>query len=233
MHGNTVEFKGRTYRVDPLGCLADLRDWDEGFAEGMAPRVGITGGLTDEHWQVIRFLRRAAAESGRHPLIYQTCKANALHLKDLKRLFPSGYLRGACTLAGLNYDEGYCNEAALLAAHLPGDAPSPAGKTYRVDARGYLVDDAEWDERFALCKAVELGLQGPFTDRHWRVVRFLRDAFARRGRVPTVYETCESNAIGLEDLEALFPSGYHRGAVKIAGLRAAAPDFGPRTTNAA
>ncbi len=37
--------------------------------------------------------------------------------------------------------------------------------------------------------------------------------------VPTVYETCEENRIEIEDLEALFPDGYHRGAVKISGLR--------------
>ena len=233
MRGNTVEFKGKTYRVDPLGCLVDLYEWDEGFAAGMAPQVGITGGLTDEHWKIIRFLRRVAGESGRSPLIYQTCKANGLHLTDLRRLFPSGHLRGACMLAGLNYNEGYCSEAALVAAHVPDETPASEAKTYRVDARGYLVDPGEWDERFAVCKAVELGLPEPFTDRHWRVVRFLREAFARRGQVPTVYETCERNEIELEDLEAMFPSGYHRGAVKIAGLRVAASDRERDRTNAA
>ena len=32
-------------------------------------------------------------------------------------------------------------------------------------------------------------------------------------------ETCEANDIDIDELEQLFPDGYHRGAVKIAGLR--------------
>jgi tRNA 2-thiouridine synthesizing protein E len=47
----------------------------------------------------------------------------------------------------------------------------------------------------------------------------IRKRFEETGTVPTVYETCEMNQIELEDLESLFPDGYHRGAVKIAGLR--------------
>ena len=38
--------------------------------------------------------------------------------------------------------------------------------------------------------------------------------------VPTVYEACADNGLELEDLEQLFSDGYHRGAVKLAGLRA-------------
>ncbi len=48
--------------------------------------------------------------------------------------------------------------------------------------------------------------------------RFLRKRFQETGSVPTVYETCEQNKIEIEDLERLFPDGYHRGAVKISGL---------------
>jgi tRNA 2-thiouridine synthesizing protein E len=57
------------------------------------------------------------------------------------------------------------------------------------------------------------------TDDHWRVINFLRKRFEETGTVPTVYETCEENRIELENLESLFPDGYHRGAVKVSGLR--------------
>ncbi len=57
------------------------------------------------------------------------------------------------------------------------------------------------------------------TDRHWQVIRFLRQSHEKNNLVPTVYETCEANKMDLEELERLFPDGYHRGAVKIAGLR--------------
>jgi tRNA 2-thiouridine synthesizing protein E len=32
-------------------------------------------------------------------------------------------------------------------------------------------------------------------------------------------ETCEANSIEIDEFATLFPDGYHRGAVKIAGLR--------------
>ena len=60
---------------------------------------------------------------------------------------------------------------------------------------------------------------GRLTEEHWRVLRFLRDGFARTGVVPTIYESCDANGLELDDLERLFPDGYHRGVVKLAGLR--------------
>jgi hypothetical protein len=38
-------------------------------------------------------------------------------------------------------------------------------------------------------------------------------------RVATVYESCEACEMDIRRLETLFPTGYHRGAVKLAGLR--------------
>ena len=46
-----------------------------------------------------------------------------------------------------------------------------------------------------------------------------RDAWQVQRRIPTIYETCESCDLDLDRFEALFPDGYHRGALKIAGLR--------------
>jgi tRNA 2-thiouridine synthesizing protein E len=93
-------------------------------------------------------------------------------------------------------------------------------KTYTVDVRGFLVDPDEWDGCYAVCKAFDLKIPGgKLTREHWRIIRFLRESFRKNKYVPPVYETCEKNGIGLEELERLFPDGYHRGAVKIAGLR--------------
>jgi tRNA 2-thiouridine synthesizing protein E len=64
-----------------------------------------------------------------------------------------------------------------------------------------------------------LGIAGQLTKAHWQVIHFLRDEHARTGIVPTVLETCTKCGMEIDQLEKLFPSGYHRGAVKIAGLR--------------
>jgi tRNA 2-thiouridine synthesizing protein E len=74
------------------------------------------------------------------------------------------------------------------------------------------------DENFALHKAEEMKMKEGLTDKHWKVIRFLRESFQKNGEVPNVFQTCEANQIELDELERLFPDGYHRGAVKIAGL---------------
>lgn len=213
------------YRVDGDGFLVDFADWDENFAESMAPSFGIADGLTPKHWEVIHYIRKTFSEYGQCPLVYHTCKANELRIRDLQALFPSGYLRGACRLAGVTYKQGYHGSGSLpAAAARPAAAREreaelvAAAKTYTIDVHGFLVDPSQWDEAYAANRAAEMKVQ-PLTDAHWKVLRFLRKRHAESGSVPTIYETCASNNLELEDLERLFPVGYQRGAVKLAGLR--------------
>lgn len=207
-----------TWAVDSLGFLMDALAWNEGFAEGMADRVGIRGGLTDEHWRVISFIRDHFETTGRCPLIYQTCRACRLKLDDLERLFPAGYLRGACLLAGISYRTG-SGVAWAPAAKLTASHEAREEKTYRVDVYGFLVDPSEWDEAYALQKALDMGMWEGLSEKQLEVLRFLREFYEREGRVPTVYETCKQTRTGFEQLEELFPTGYQRGTVKLAGLR--------------
>jgi tRNA 2-thiouridine synthesizing protein E len=53
-----------------------------------------------------------------------------------------------------------------------------------------------------------------------KAIDSLRGIVAKKGVVPTIYETCEDNSTETDAREGLFPDGYRRGAVKIAGLRA-------------
>ncbi len=50
----------RTIETDTEGYLCHLDDWSEEFACALARQEGLE--LTDEHWQVIRFLRDYFAE---------------------------------------------------------------------------------------------------------------------------------------------------------------------------
>lgn len=215
---STLTFKGKKYEVDALGYLLNFRGWDEDFAEGTAPGVMIRDGLTKEHWDIIYFIRDTVEQLGRCPLVYQTYKMSGLPLKRIQELFPTGYLRGACKLAGVTYKEAYIGKAGV-----PGCkddvAPGREEKTYRVDIRGFLIDSDSWDTQYAIFKASEMGMAEPLTDRHWKIIYYLRNSYEKNNEIPTVYQTCEDNNIDLEELEKLFPHGYHRGAVKIAGLR--------------
>ncbi|RJP16610.1 MAG: sulfurtransferase TusE [Candidatus Abyssobacteria bacterium SURF_5] len=102
----TVTYGKRKYQVDEGGFLLNRDGWDEFFSEGLAPDLKIPL-LTKEHWQVIHFIRKTCRQEGRCPLVYETCRANDLRLKDLQRLFPTGYQRGACKLAGITYRDAY------------------------------------------------------------------------------------------------------------------------------
>lgn len=210
LSGPTKEFE-----VDDQGFLTDSRTWDESFARLLAPRVGIPDGLTDRHWTIIHFIRQSAAEIGRCPLVYQTCKMNNLRLAELRQLFPTGYLRGACRLAGLTYADAPPGAADRFDDEIP---RSDQKRSYEVDAHGFLIDADAWDDAFASGKAEELGMD-ILSDESWKIVFWLRHEYQISGRVPTVYETCEAHGLEFRDLENLFPTGYHRGAIKISGLR--------------
>ena len=215
---NALTFKGKTYPLDEMGFLVDFSRWDEDFVEAVAPRTQILHGLTKEHWEIIHHIRNSFKDSGRCPLVYETCRANNLRLRDLKSLFPAGYLRGACLLAGITYKEGYIGHSWL--PEIPGEpAPPSSDKTYAVDVRGFLLDPTTWDEQFAVYKAYEMKMPEKLTEQHWQVIHFLRDWYTKSGAIPTIYDTCEANHLELEELERLFPDGYHRGVVKLAGLR--------------
>lgn len=209
----------KSYVVDDQGFLLEFDSWDKDFAEGMAARLKIPPGLTKEHWDVIHFIRDTFSKDGRCPLLYETCRMNGLLIRELKSLFPTGYLRGACKIAGITYREGYLG---MTRHPLTADDLNiiTVKKTYSVDVRGFLVDPDQWDEYYAAYRAYDMKIPGGhLTEEHWRIIGHLRSSFAKTGEVPTVYEVCEACSIDLDELERLFPDGYHRGAVKIAGLR--------------
>jgi tRNA 2-thiouridine synthesizing protein E len=227
---NEITFSSRTYTVDALGFLTDSAEWDEDFAEGMASRAGMSGGLTERHWEVIRYIRKEFRDRGDCPLVFSTCRSLGLSLRELEALFPAGYLRGACRLAGISYRDRFIDffgerrepsdlRADRRATVAPaGVLPASREKVYRVDVMGFLVDPTEWDEGFAAHKALEMKLPGGLSPGHWQVLEYLRETYQRTGSVPTVMGCCGAMGMDLDELEKLFPDGYHRGAVKLAGL---------------
>jgi tRNA 2-thiouridine synthesizing protein E len=214
----TIALADRSYEVDLEGFLVDPATWDEAFAQHMAEAVGIRGPLTVEHWDVLRAIRGSYRATGRCPLVYQACCMTGLDVAGLKRLFPAGYLRGACRLAGLTFDEGY-RATAVDRDSLPDATAALGDKVYRVDVRGFLIDPYDWDEEYAQHKAREIKMAGGLTERHWQVIRFLREAYERDQDAPDLHETCKAVHLDLDELQRLFPDGYHRGALKVAGLR--------------
>lgn len=51
----TIMVDGRPVMTDAEGYIQNMEEWSEGFAEALAAEEGIV--LTDEHWDVIRYIR--------------------------------------------------------------------------------------------------------------------------------------------------------------------------------
>ncbi|HEX6363812.1 MAG TPA: TusE/DsrC/DsvC family sulfur relay protein [Albitalea sp.] len=62
-----VRVDGRAIETDSEGYLRRLEDWSEAFAKALAREEDLA--LTDEHWEVIRFLRAYFHEHGVQPQV--------------------------------------------------------------------------------------------------------------------------------------------------------------------
>ena len=216
-------FKDKIYNLDESGFLINPNEWDEDFVIGMAPKLGIIKGLSAAHWDIILFIRDAFQQTGKCPFVFQTCTGKKYTYSDLRDLFPSGYLRGACLLAGITYKvqmvSGLKESSPNILSGKQEKRIKGEDKIYQIDQNGFLVNFSEWDEQYAINKAMEMKMPGGLTDKHWQIINYLRDKYQAEKFVPTVFECCENNNIEMDDLAELFPDGYHRGAVKISGLR--------------
>jgi len=101
-----MEFDGRVLETDEDGYLQNLPDWSIDVATEMAMKDGIE--LSDNHWEVINFLRQYYDEYKIAPAIRILTKAMAKKLgrekgntRYLYKLFPDGPAKQACRYAGL------------------------------------------------------------------------------------------------------------------------------------
>jgi tRNA 2-thiouridine synthesizing protein E len=109
-----------------------------------------------------------------------------------------------------------------MAADSPADAFNPVVRNFGqreivFDSDGFFNDFRDWDEEICALLAGEAGL-AELTDRHWRVVRFLREFYGANGRAPLNNQLRKGTGIPLLELETLFPGGIRNGARRLAGL---------------
>jgi dissimilatory sulfite reductase related protein len=85
------------------------------------------------------------------------------------------------------------------------------------DAEGFMTDPNEWTKDIAAFLAQEEEV-GPLTDRHWTVINFVRDEFARSGESPTLRTITKKSGVETKELYALFPKGPAKKVARVAGL---------------
>ncbi|WP_118984518.1 sulfurtransferase TusE [Photorhabdus sp. CRCIA-P01] len=99
-------FEGQEIETDAQGYLKNSSDWQEAIALLLAEQEEIT--LTEQHWEVIRFIREFYKEFNTSPAIRMLVKAIAQKYDEEKgnsrylyRLFPKGPAKQATKIAGL------------------------------------------------------------------------------------------------------------------------------------
>jgi len=101
-----IEVNGKSIETDEEGYLVNLGDWDEEVAKVLAGQDELD--LTENHWEVITFLRGYYDEYQIAPAVRVLTKAIGKKLgpdkgnsKYLYELFPYGPAKQACRFAGL------------------------------------------------------------------------------------------------------------------------------------
>ena len=86
-----------------------------------------------------------------------------------------------------------------------------------VDAEGFLVDPGQWNETIA----EEIGRQNgipELTDRHWLVIRFMRERYLATGTAPSIRSLGKESGVPVKELYQLFPKGPAKLAAKLGGI---------------
>ncbi len=86
-----------------------------------------------------------------------------------------------------------------------------------LDAEGFLTDPTQWDERIAEEIAAANGIS-ELTDRHWQVVRFMRERYLATGAAPSTRSLGKESGVPVKELYELFPKGPAKLAARIGGI---------------
>jgi tRNA 2-thiouridine synthesizing protein E len=95
----TTTINGREVAVDDEGFMTVYDEWDEDMGKALADAIGVD--MTDEHWQVIRFLRDDFKAQGATPTIRRVSTAGGVDTKKLFTLFPKKPAKKMAYIAGL------------------------------------------------------------------------------------------------------------------------------------
>ncbi|MBS1211917.1 MAG: sulfurtransferase tusE [Proteobacteria bacterium] len=101
-----IEVNGVALPTTESGFLVNVEDWSEAAAVVLAHSVGI--GLSEAHWEIVRFIRDYYLQFAHLPNARMFVKAVQKRFGDekgntryLMRLFPDSPVRQACLIAGL------------------------------------------------------------------------------------------------------------------------------------
>jgi len=227
---------GQNFSLTDSGDLQNIADWNVDVAKALAAEDGLT--LRDAHFEILHIMRDYYDQFNISPIRKLLKKDIAELLSDLKAnddylisLFPGGVMHQGLHIAGLpksKLDAEVEPVTRLQAVDKKEGVRYFAsefefnGQSYRVYAKGNLVDPSEWTEELAEFLADKEGIK--LTDDHWVVLKFMRTFYFKYGITPMVkllvkHLARETNQKFSEDtLYTFFPKGPARQGSRIAGL---------------
>jgi TusE/DsrC/DsvC family sulfur relay protein len=87
----------------------------------------------------------------------------------------------------------------------------------KLDAEGFMTDQAQWTREIAEAIAKQEGLES-LTESHWKIIDFCRKTGEQTGKAPTLRTITDGAGVTTKELFALFPKGPAKKVAKIAGL---------------
>ncbi len=227
---------GQNFSLTDSGDLQNIADWKVDVAKALAAEDGLT--LRDAHFEILHIMRDYYDQFNISPIRKLLKKDIAEMLSDLKAnddylisLFPGGVMHQGLHIAGLPKSklDAEVEPVTRLQAvdkqegvrHFVSEFEFN-GKSYRVYAKGNLVDPSEWTEELAEFLADKEGIK--LTADHWVVLKFMRTFYFKYGITPMVkllakHLARETKQKFPEDtLYTFFPKGPARQGSRIAGL---------------
>ena len=92
-----------------------------------------------------------------------------------------------------------------------------AGVAVDTNEEGFFTDPTQWTEAMATELAAEADIP-ELTDRHWQVLKFMRDEYFEKGTGPTVRVLGKNSGVDVKALYQLFPKGPAKMAARLAGI---------------
>lgn len=91
-----------------------------------------------------------------------------------------------------------------------------AGQEVQINDEGFLTEYDEWNEQIGAELASNIGID--MTDRHWEVIRFLREDFQEKGETATTRRVQTVGGFPTKEQFQLFPKKPAKKMAYIAGL---------------
>ncbi len=89
---------GFAVRLDDMGYMVDLNEWNKTIAVEIAKEEGIE--MTDRHWVVVKYLQDEV-KKGVALTIRKIGNSGVVTIKEFYQLFPKGPLKTAAHIAGI------------------------------------------------------------------------------------------------------------------------------------